>query len=67
MANNGKGGSKMCEHDRLRTVGDQVFCCECGKELDIAFLEGKNSVKNPHVDKGTDKAPAKKPRAKKAV
>lgn len=55
-----------CTHDRLRTVGDRVFCCECGKELDIAFLEGKNSAKNPPDNTGTDKARAKKTRAKKA-
>ena len=57
----------MCDHDRLRTVGDRVFCCECGKELNIAFLEGKNSVKNPPDDTGANKAQAKKTRAKKAV
>jgi hypothetical protein len=58
---------KMCDHERLRTVGDRVFCCECGKELDIAFLEGKNSVKKPSAEPGTDKPTAKKTRAKKAV
>lgn len=61
----------MCEHKRLTYVGHKgetrVFCAECGKELDKSFLEGKNSTKNPPVDKGTDKAPAKKTRAKKAV
>ena len=61
----------MCEHGRLKCVGykgvTRVFCCECGKELDIAFLEGKNSAKNPPDNTGTDKAPAKKTRAKKAV
>lgn len=56
----------MCSHDRLRTVGDRVFCCECGEELDIAFLEGKNSTKNASDNTGKDKAPAKKSRAKKA-
>jgi hypothetical protein len=58
---------KMGDHERLRTVGDRVFCCECGKELDIAFLEGKNSVKKPSDNPGPDKTPAKKTRAKKAV
>jgi hypothetical protein len=58
---------KMCDHDRLRTVGDRVFCCECGKELDIAFLEGKNRTKNSPDNTVTDKAPAKKTRTKKAV
>lgn len=57
----------MCEHDRLRTVGDRVFCCKCGKELDIAFLEGKNGAKKPSDNTGTDKTPVKKTRTKKAV
>jgi len=57
----------MCNHDRLRTVGDRVFCCECGKELDIAFLEGKSGAKNPPDNTVTDKSPVKKTRAKKAV
>ena len=57
----------MCEHDRLRTVGDRVFCCKCGKELDIAFLEGKNGAIKPSDNTGTDKTPVKKTRTKKAV
>ena len=61
----------MCDHKRLTYVGHKgetlVFCADCGKELDKAVLEGKNSAKNPSVDTGTDKAPAKKTRAKKAV
>lgn len=61
----------MCEHKRLKYVGHRgetrVFCADCGKELDIAFLEGKNSAKKPSDNTGTDKAPAKKTRAKKAV
>ena len=57
----------MCEHDRLRTVGDRVFCCDCGKELDIAFLESKNNARNTSNEAKTDKPSAKKTRAKKAV
>ena len=61
----------MCEHKRLKYVGHRgetrVFCADCGKELDKAFLEGKNSAKNPPDNTVTDKAPAKKTRAKKAV
>lgn len=61
----------MCEHKRLQYVGHRgqtrVFCADCGKELDKSFLEGKNSAKKPSDDTGTDKAPAKKTRAKKAV
>ena len=30
-----------CKHDRLRTVGDEVFCCECGEKLTLEFLESK--------------------------
>ena len=61
----------MCDHKRLTYVGHKgetlVFCADCGKELDKAVLEGKNSAKNPSDNTGTDKAPAKKTRAKKAV
>ena len=39
-----------------------------GKGVSIMwFLVGKNSVKKPSDNTGTDKAPAKKTRAKKAV
>lgn len=61
----------MCEHKRLTYVGHKgetrVFCADCGKELDKAVLEGKNSVKNTSDDQESNKAPAKKTRAKKAV
>ena len=61
----------MCEHKRLKYVGHKgetrVFCADCGKELDKAFLEGKNSEKNPSDDTRADKSPSKKTRAKKAV
>lgn len=61
----------MCEHKRLTYVGHKgetrVFCADCGKELDKAFLEGKNSAKTASDDKGADKATVKKTRAKKAV
>lgn len=59
-----------CNHERLRTVGDRVFCCECKEELPLEFLlakNGKNSANNPSDSTGTDKAPAKRGRPKKAV
>lgn len=28
----------MCDHERLRTKGDRVFCCDCGAELPLDFL-----------------------------
>lgn len=59
-----------CVHERLRTVGDRVFCCECGKELDLEFLaskNGKNSANNPAEEPKADKPAPRKRAAKKAV
>ena len=28
----------MCSHKILRTVGDRLFCKECGEELPLEFL-----------------------------
>ena len=63
-----------CEHKRLRTVGDRVFCCECNTELPLEFLasrnapvKAENSAKNAADEPKADKAPARKRTAKKAV
>ena len=59
-----------CVHERLRTVGDRVFCCECGKELDLEFLaskNGKNSANNQAEEPKTDKPTTRKRAAKKTV
>ena len=32
-----------CDHKRLRTVGDRVFCCECKEELPLEFLLSRNA------------------------
>lgn len=48
----------MCEHERLRTVGDRVYCCACGVELPLAFLTAKSE--RPEEEKLKNKA-AKKP------
>lgn len=45
----------MCEHERLRTVGDDVFCCNCGEHLPLEFLMNKGKPAKPA------KAPEKKP------
>ena len=37
----------MCDHERLRTVGDRVFCCVCGKELPLDFLMNKGKPSEP--------------------
>ena len=63
-----------CDHKRLRTVGDRVFCCECKEELPLEFLLSRNALvkaenrANKAADEPKpDKAPAKKRAAKKAV
>lgn len=65
-----EGGPKMCEHDRLRTVGDRVFCCECNKELPIEFLmakNGQNSAENNAEEEKKSKPATRKRTAKKTV
>ena len=59
-----------CKHERLRTVGDRLFCCECNKELPIEFLTAKNGKNQPVKTapaESTDKPAAKTRRPKKAV
>ena len=63
-----------CEHERLRTVGDRVFCCECKEELPLEFLTSRNAPVNaenrankPDDEPKPDKAPSRKRAAKKAV
>lgn len=66
----------MCNHERLRTVGDRVFCCECGEELPLEFLlnKGKPQEQPQEAAEGAENAvqEQEKPRprkrtAKKAV
>ena len=63
-----------CKHERLRAIGDRLFCIACNKELPIEFLETRNAslnaqepVKNPSDDAKTDKPTTKKRTAKKIV
>ena len=63
-----------CKHERLRTVGDRVFCCSCGEELSLEFLKSRNASVNDEnrANKAVDepkmsKSPSKKRTAKKAV
>lgn len=62
-----------CKHEKLRTVGDRVFCCECKAELPLEFLMAKNKpvkaekqVENTPADEKPSKSPARKGRPKKA-
>lgn len=61
-----------CNHERLRAIGDRLFCIACNKELPIEFLETRNAslnvqepVKNPSNDAKTDKHTTKKRTTKK--
>lgn len=63
-----------CDHKRLRTVGDRVFCCECKEELPLEFLlsrnapvKAENRANKAANEQKPDKAPARKRAAKKAV
>lgn len=59
-----------CNHERLRTVGDRLFCCECKEELPIEFLTSKNGKNQPDKAapvENTDKPTPKRGRPKKAV
>ena len=58
----------MCEHLNLRTVGDRLFCKDCGKELPMEYLVGgTKQAEKPVTEEKPDKAPARKRAAKKAV
>ena len=54
-----------CEHEHLRTVGDRLFCKDCGKELPIEFLTQGEPVQEKPKKAPAKKAPAKKAPAKK--
>lgn len=63
-----------CKHERLRAIGDRIFCCSCNAELTTAFLESLNTssnaqerVKNPSDESKTNKPTSKKRTAKKTV
>ena len=61
--------SMDCKHDRLRTVGDRVFCCDCKEELSLEFLmakNGKNSAEKPVEEAKASKPATRKRTAKKA-
>ena len=63
-----------CRHEKLRTVGDRLFCKDCGKELPLEILTAKETPKKAEnqpekaapVEK-TDKPTSRKGRPKKAV
>lgn len=59
-----------CKHERLRTVGDRLFCLSCGEELPLEFLAGNKAEKQAEKaaePEKVNKSPAKKRTSKKAV
>ena len=58
----------MCNHERLRTVGDKLFCKDCGKELPLEYLvDGTKQAEKPDPEAKMDKPTSRKRTAKKAV
>ena len=51
----------MCEHERLRTVNNRVFCCACGEELTLEFLASKSAPKDEPKEEKPKRKTAKKP------
>ena len=51
----------MCNHEKLRAVGDRLFCAICKEELPMEFLTGE---KKP-ASEAPKKEPARKKTAKK--
>lgn len=55
-----------CKHERLRTVGDRLFCKDCGKELPLDYLNGTKQAEKPAEEAKPDKSTSRKRTAKKA-
>jgi hypothetical protein len=64
-----KGGQNMgCKHEKFWTVGDRLFCLDCGEELPLEMLTGgQKHGKNPPADVQTDKPVPKATTRKKAA
>ncbi len=57
-----------CKHEHLRTVGDRLFCKDCGKELPLEYLTGgQKPAENPPAEEKTDKTTPKKRTARKTA
>ena len=60
----------MCEHERLKTVADRLFCKDCGAELPMEFLTGntvepQKGPEKPAEEKKPGTPAGRKPAAKK--
>lgn len=57
-----------CKHEVLRTVGDRLFCKDCGEELPLEFLyNGQKQGKEAPEEMKQGKVPGRKRTAKKAT
>lgn len=57
-----------CAHKLLRTVGEKLFCKDCGKELPMEWLvSGVEQAEKPAEEAKQDKSTSRKRTAKKAV
>ena len=57
-----------CKHERLKAIGDRLYCKDCGSELPLEILNGgAKHAEKPVAEEKTDKPSAKKRTAKKAV
>lgn len=56
-----------CNHERLRTVGDRLFCKDCGEELPLEYLtNGQKQGKDASEEGKQTRTPGRKRTAKKA-
>ena len=57
-----------CNHERLKAIGDRLFCKDCGTELPMEMLiVGVKQAEKPVAEEKPDKPSTKKRTAKKAV
>lgn len=56
-----------CEHKRIKSVNCVIMCADCGEELPIDYLVGKDHIAAQNAEKPAEKAtePAKKTTRKK--
>ena len=55
-----------CEHKRLKSVNCHIFCEECGEELPIDYLVGKDRIKEQKAaEAAAEETPKKTTRRKK--
>lgn len=54
-----------CEHKRIKSVNCVIMCADCGEELPIDYLVGKDRISAQEAPAEAPKAPAKKTGRKK--